>query len=64
MPIVKPIQRRRCINYKKRVAPVITRMEEKLCDEMGLTISEVHIEGIGRMGNTRQTFEQLQLEMI
>ena len=64
MPIVKPIPRRRCINYKKRVAPVITRMEEKLCDEMGLTISELHVEGIRRMWNTRQTFEQLQLEMI
>ena len=64
MPIVKPTPRRRCINYKKRVAPVITRMEEKLCDEMGLTISELHIEGIKRIWNTRQNFEQLQLEMI
>jgi hypothetical protein len=43
---------------------MITRMEEKLCDEMGLSISELNIEGIRRMWNTRQTFEQLHLDMV
>ena len=54
MPIMKPIPRRRCINYKKRVAPVVVDMEEKLCDELGLTISEVHILGIKTLFNQRQ----------
>ena len=59
-------------NQKKKIGsssmrktyPTHIFLEEKLCDEMGLTISELHIEGIRRMWNTRQTFEQLQLEMI
>ena len=54
MPIMKPIPRRRCINYKKRVAPVVVEMEDKLCDELGLTISEVHILGIKTLFNQRQ----------
>jgi hypothetical protein len=54
MPIMKPIPRRRCINYKKRVAPVVVDMEDKLCDELGLTISEVHILGIKTLFNQRQ----------
>ncbi len=51
---MKPIPRRRCINYKKRVAPVVVDMEDKLCDELGLTISEVHILGIKTLFNQRQ----------
>ena len=54
MPIMKPIPRRRCINYKKRVAPVVVDMEDKLCDELGLIISEVHILGIKTLFNQRQ----------
>ena len=54
MPIMKPIPRRRCINYKKRVAPVVVDIEDKLCDELGLTISEVHILGIKTLFNQRQ----------
>ena len=54
MPIMKTIPRGRCINYKKRVAPVVVDMEDKLCDELGLTISEVHILGIKTLFNQRQ----------
>ena len=54
MPIMKPIPRRRCINYKKRVAPIVVEMEDRLCDELGLSISEVHILGIKTLFNQRQ----------
>ena len=64
MTIVQPLTRRRCINYKKKVAPVITRMEEKLCDEIGIRISELHIEDIRTTWNRFQTLEQFYFEMV
>ena len=54
MPVMKPTPRRRNITYKKRVAPIITEMEDKLCDEYGLNISEVHVLGIKTLFNQRQ----------
>tara|TARA_B100000131_G_scaffold67649_1_gene63947 strand:+ start:623 stop:823 length:201 start_codon:yes stop_codon:yes gene_type:complete len=42
MPILKSPPQRRCINYKRREAKVFAQMEERLCDEFGYTISELH----------------------
>ena len=61
MPMQKPFVTRRCLNYKKRAAPVITKIEEPLCDEMGLTISELHILSLKRLWNARQNKELLEL---
>ena len=58
---MKPIQRRRCINYKQREAPVLFKMEEKMCDEMGLTISELHKQAVRKWFNERQNAKVLEL---
>ena len=42
MPNLDSPPQRRCINYKRREAKVFAQIEERLCDEFGYTISELH----------------------
>ena len=42
MPNLNSPPQRRCINYKRREAKVFAQIEERLCDEFGYTISELH----------------------
>ena len=61
MPVLKAPPTRRCINYKKIEAPVFNKMESKLCEEMGLTISDLHKIAIKRLWNARQNKYELEL---
>ena len=54
MSIMKPVPQRRCINYKKVEAPVYYKMETKLCEELGITYSELHKQSVRRLFNARQ----------
>ena len=62
MTMKQPIPQRRCINYKKVEAPVYYKMETKLCEELGITYSELHKQSVRRLFNSRQN--ALQLELI
>lgn len=59
MSILKAPPTRRCINYARRERPIFFKMEETLCEEMGLNISALHKEGIKRMWNARQNHQTL-----
>ena len=61
MSIMKPVPQKRCINYKKVEAPVYYKMETKLCEELGITYSELHKQSVRRMFNARQSAQQLEL---
>ncbi len=54
MSFMKPIPQRRCINYKKIEAPVFYKMETQLCEEPGITYSELHKQSVRRLFNARQ----------
>ncbi len=66
MPIFKSPPQRRCINYKRREAPVFAKMEERLCDEFGYTISELHKVSIREKFNNwiSDKTKQTELGMI
>ena len=57
----RPIPTQRCINYKKVEAPVYYKMETKLCEELGITYSELHKQSVRRLFNARQSAQQLEL---
>ena len=61
MTLLKAAPKRRCINYKSIEAPVFNKMENKLCEEMGITISELHKTAIRRLWNARQNKYELEL---
>ena len=61
MSIMKPVPQRRCINYKKVEAPVYYKMETKLCEELGITYSELHKQSVRRLFNSRLNAQQLEL---
>ena len=48
----KPIQRQRCINYKEVEAPFFTKIEDRMCLEYGMSISQLHKEAIRQMWNS------------
>ena len=54
MPILKAPPTTRCINYAKNERTIFYKIEETMCKEMGLKISELHKEAIRRMWNARQ----------
>ena len=54
MAIVKAIPQRRCINYKKIEKTVFYKMETQLCEELGITYSELHKQAVRRLFNARQ----------
>ena len=58
--MLKPLPNQRHITYKRREVPVYIQIEEKLMDEMGLTISDLHKEGVKALWNSRQR-DKLQL---
>ena len=62
MTLLKTAPTRRCINYKRIEAPVFNKMENKLCEEMGITVSELHKTAIRRLWNSRQN--KFELEMM
>ena len=59
MSFQKPIPTRRCINYKKVEAPFFHKVEKKLSEEMGMTVSEVHKTAIRKLYNDRQVLEMV-----
>ena len=61
MTLLKAAPKRRCINYKGIEAPIFNKMESKLCEEMGITISELHKTAIRRLWNARQNKYELEL---
>ena len=58
--MLKPLPNQRHITYKRREVPVYIPIEEKLMNEMGLTISDLHKEGVKALWNSRQR-DKLQL---
>ena len=42
------------MSYKQREAPIYLPMENKLCEEMGLTRSDLHKTAIRFLNNSRQ----------
>ena len=61
MPVLGAPPARRCINYKKIEAQVFSKIENKLCGEMVLTISDLHKTAIKRLWNARQNKHELEL---
>ena len=61
MTLLKAAPKRRCINYKSIERPVFNKMESILCEEMGITISELHKTAIRRLWNARQNKYELEL---
>ena len=59
MSFQKPIPQTRCINYKKVEAPFFFKVEKKLCEDMGLTVSELHKTAIRKLYNDRQVLEMV-----
>ena len=45
---------RRCINYKAKEKEVFWKIEKQMCNDMGLTISELHKTAIRHLWNTQQ----------
>lgn len=66
MALKKPYPRQRCINYKQREAPYFQKIEERLCEEFGYSISQLHKESIREKFNNwmGQQVKQKELEMI
>jgi len=61
MPLMTAPPRRRCINYKQVEAPIFYKMEKKMCEDMGLTISALHKTALKRLWNARQNKYELEL---
>ena len=59
MAFQTPIPQRRCINYRKIEAPYFYKVEKKLCEEMGLGISDLHKTAIRKLYNDRQVLEMV-----
>ena len=56
----KPIPQRRCISYKKNEALFFQRVEKKLCDDLGMTESELYKTAVRKLFNDRQVLEMVQ----
>lgn len=56
----RPIPRQRCINYKKNEAPFYHKIENKLCMDLGLSISDLHKKAIRKLYADREVLEMVQ----
>ena len=57
MVMTRAIPRQRCINYKKSEAPFYHKIENKLCLDLGLSISELHKKAIRKLYADREVLE-------
>ena len=55
----RAIPRQRCINYKKIEAPYFNKIENKLCSDLGLTVSELHKTAIRKLYTDREVLEMV-----
>ena len=55
----RPIPTQRCINYKKIEAPFFNKIENKLCSDLGLTVSELHKTAIRKLYTDRELLEMV-----
>lgn len=53
----RPIPTQRCINYKKSEAPFFNKIENKLCLDFGLSISDLHKKAIRKLYVDRELLE-------
>ena len=51
------IPRQRCINYKKNEASFYNKIENKLCLDLGLSISDLHKKAIRKLYADREVLE-------
>ena len=61
MSIKQPIPQRRCVNYRKVEAPVYRKMESELCENYGLTYSELVKQCVRKEYNSTKNIHQLSL---
>ena len=55
----RAIPRQRFINYKKAEAPFYHKIENKLCLDLGLSISELHKKAIRKLYADREVLEMV-----
>ena len=61
MSIETPIKQQKHVCYKKKEVKIYKEMEDKLCDELGLTYSDLHKKGARHLWNERQSQKSLFL---
>ena len=61
MSIETPIKQQKHVCYKRKEVRIYKDMEDKLMDELGLTYSDLHKQGIRHLWNARQSQKSLFL---